>query len=1079
MSAGEESRISYRRLGTASLPAFIATIFLLSFASVARTQAAPQKPAAQDAPLKLSSPPDYSKEPFIVEQYVTRMQFENDGTGLRELLVKIRVQSDAGVQQLGELTFGYNAANERLEMAYVRVHKADGSVIAATPEALKDLTAPIAREAPMYTDTHEVHVTVPALRPGETLDYDIRTHLEKPLAPGQFWFEHNFLEGAIVLDEQLEINIPKGRAVKLKTQPGLDPSITEVGDRKIYRWSRALRELPSEDEQKKANAKKSPKPPSVQLTTFANWEEVARWYAGLERERIIPSPEIRVKALELVAGQATGSGKIQALYDYVAKNIRYVSLSFGVGRYQPHAAGDVFTNQYGDCKDKHTLLAAMLSAAGIPSDAVLIGFSRDLDPDLPSPAQFDHVITAVPAGDTLLWMDTTAEVAPFRLLIARLRKKQALLVPPDGAGRLVETPADPPFLASQRVEVEGSVTELGKLNARVRYTMRGDVELALRVAFRRTPPAQWKQIAQTMAIYDGFRGEVSDVKTSDPAETHEPFWMEFHLAQPNFLDWSSRKSKLALPLPAIGLPSANEDATDPIELGSPLDVTMRLQLTLPAKLATQTPIAMALARDYAEYRSSYKLDGDVISAERTLRFKTRELPASRAGDYVAFTRAVEADEGQTLSLELTTAGTPSIPVGAKAAELEEAGEAALQGRNFKAAAELFQRVVEFEPKHKSAWMNLGRARYLMNQLDAAADAFRKQIELNPYDATAYDALGLVFLQEQKYDDAAAQFRKQLEVNPLDFVAHASLGNVYLQQRKFAEAAPELDKALALQSGNAQLEVSLGYAYLNTGQTEKAMEAFNNAVEHSPTPEIWNDVAYRLAERDMELDRAQQYAESAVSAAAAASRNADLAHLTLADLARTASLAAYWDTLGWIHFQRGNLDLAEKYVRASWELSQHGEVGDHLGQIYEKQGKKQEAIRTYALATGASRRVPETRGRLLALAGSESKVATLSASAGADLSAVRTLGLGKFGMGKSDGEFYVLLSPGPKVEAIKFIKGDEKLRPLMDRLHSLKYPAPFPDDTPAKVIRRGILSCSSASGECIFILMLPEDVHAVD
>jgi tetratricopeptide (TPR) repeat protein len=230
---------------------------------------------------------------------------------------------------------------------------------------------------------------------------------------------------------------------------------------------------------------------------------------------------------------------------------------------------------------------------------------------------------------------------------------------------------------------------------------------------------------------------------------------------------------------------------------------------------------------------------------------------------------------------------------------------------------------------------------------------------------------------------------------------------------------------------------------------------------------------------MELDRAQQYAESAVSAAAAASRNADLAHLTLADLARTASLAAYWDTLGWIHFQRGNLDLAEKYVRASWELSQHGEVGDHLGQIYEKQGKKQEAIRTYALATGASRRVPETRGRLLALAGSESKVATLSASAGADLSAVRTLGLGKFGMGKSDGEFYVLLSPGPKVEAIKFIKGDEKLRPLMDRLHSLKYPAPFPDDTPAKVIRRGILSCSSASGECIFILMLPEDVHAVD
>ena len=41
-----------------------------------------------------------------------------------------------------------------------------------------------------------------------------------------------------------------------------------------------------------------------------------------------------------------------ALYNYVAQNIRYVSLSFGLGRFQPHSAADVFKNQYGDCKDK-------------------------------------------------------------------------------------------------------------------------------------------------------------------------------------------------------------------------------------------------------------------------------------------------------------------------------------------------------------------------------------------------------------------------------------------------------------------------------------------------------------------------------------------------------------------------------------------------------------------------------------------------------------------------------------------------------------------------------------------------------
>ena len=56
-----------------------------------------------------------------------------------------------------------------------------------------------------------------------------------------------------------------------------------------------------------------------------------------------------------------------------------------------------------------------------------------------------------------------------------------------------------------------------------------------------------------------------------------------------------------------------------------------------------------------------------------------------------------------------------------------------------------------------------------------------------------------------------------------------------------------------------------------------------------------------------------------------------------------SLIAYWDTLGWVHFGEGDLDKAEKYVAAAWELGHHGEVGDHLGQIYEKRGEKDLAL----------------------------------------------------------------------------------------------------------------------------------------
>ncbi len=1049
---------------------FLAAVFCFAAATPF-----PQPPQEKPAP----PAPDYSREPFVIEHYEDKVRFENDGTGTEELTVRVRLESEAGVQPLGELVFGYNSASERLDVVYARVHKADGSVVAAAPDAVKDLTAPVAREAPVYTDAKEKHLSVPALRPGDLLEYQIVRRIEHPVAPGEFWLERNFITEVIVLDEQLEINLPRGRAVKLKTQPGAEPQITDEGDRRIYRWTSSHRQREPAEETKKKKQPGEPKPPAVQLTTFPNWEGVGRWYAALERDRITPGAGVRAKALELVAGRSPDLEKVEVLYDYVAKNLRYVSLSFGVGRYQPHPAGEVLRNGYGDCKDKHTLLAAMLAAVGLRADAALINSSRAIDPDVPSPAQFDHVISVVPLGDQAIWLDSTTGVAPFRLLSANLRGKKALLVPPEGAGRLAETGLDPPFPSTQRVEIDARVSALGKLTARAHYALRGDNELALRATFRRTPQAQWKEIAQLVAILDGFRGEVSEVKANDPAATENPFEFEFEVSQPSYLDWAKRKATLALPLPAIGMPEADEESTALIKLGTPLEVVAHLKLDLPPNYTVTAPVGMVVARDYAEYHASYKVAGNVITAERTLRFKLRELPAERASDYAAFVHAVRSDERQELGVESTVAGMPTIPATAKADELHEAGIVALGNGNFQDAAELFKRVVELEPKHKWAWNNLGRAYLGLNRVDDAISAFGKQIEVNPYDEYAYNNLGLALERQQKFDEAAAAFRKQIEVSPLDRYAHASLGSLHLQQHKYAEAVPELEKATALNPDQPILRVELGRAYLNLGQNDKALAAFEKGVEAAPGPPVWNNVAYELAQHRLELDRAQQYAESAVAATAAALRNVELEHLTPGDLARTASLAAYWDTLGWVYFARGDLDRAEKFVTAAWELDQHGEVGDHLAQIYEKRGHNEDAIRTYALALAASHGVPETRGRLAALLGSDAKVDPLVNASRGQLSTMRAVKLGPLLKEHAAAEFFVLLSPGPKVKDVKLISGDDKLRGFAENLRSAKYPQQFPDDTPTRVVRRGVLSCSAATGGCAFVLYLAEDVRSVN
>jgi Flp pilus assembly protein TadD len=1040
-------------------------------------------PHKSPPPAPKPPPADYSQEPFVIEQYHTSARFENDGTSERDLAVRVRVQSDAGVQQLGELVFGYNSANEVMDVRFVRVKKKDGSVVTASADAVKDMTAAVARDAPEYTDYQEKHVTVPSLHAGDTIEYEIATRTVTALAPGNFWFDYAFVKDAIVLDERLDVNLPAGRVHYFRVAAHLQDVIDYAGDREIHHWQHANLTRPSESQKTKNKSQPPAEPtPDVQFTTFTSWAQVADWYANLEKGRSDPTPEIRIKTQELIQGRATELEKIAALYDYVAKNIRYVSLSFGLGRYQPHSAADVFKNQYGDCKDKHTLLAAMLQAANIPSDAVLIPFARKLDLDVPSPSQFDHMITAVPIGGELIWMDSTAEVAPFRLLSPPLRNKSALLVEPDGAGKIVQTPVDPPFLSTQHVEIEARVNDLGKLTATLRYFLRGDNEYALRVAFRRTPETQWKELGQTIAALDGIKGEITNVKPSDPSDTEKPFELDLDFAQANYLDWSSKKSKVGVPLLAIGLPDANEDSADPIHLGSPLDVTMDLRMTLPDNFSARAPVAVSVERDYADFKSTYHFENHTLTAQRSLNFKMRELPATRVSDYLAFSRAVESDETQLLTVENSTTGAPTIPTTVSADELLEAGIAALNAGNVREAIPLLQHAVEIDPKSKQGWNDLGLVYLRLGQFDDAAAAFQKQISANPYDEHVYNYLGLTLQQQQKFPEAADAFRKQIAVNPLDPVAHAALGALFLAQHKYSEAIPELDKATVLAPDNAELEVSLGQALLNTGEKDKALEAFEKGVELSQTPVVWNNVAFALAEHNLELDKAAQYAESAIAATTANLRNIVLSRLSLDDLNQVASIGVYWDTLGWINFRKGDLDQAERYIRAAWLLNQHGEVGDHLAQIYEKRGDKQQAARMYAEAIAAAHSVPETRARLIVLLGGNAGIDELVAKNKPELTKSRVFPAGDLLKQNARADFFVLLSPGarnPKVEAVKFVSGSQDLRAFAEKLRALEFGPMFPDASPAKLVRRGTLACAATTGSCTFTLALPEDVRTLN
>jgi tetratricopeptide (TPR) repeat protein len=1049
--------------------------------------AAPQAPKASSHPPAKSGGDDFSLQDYVILHSLTTVRLENDGTGEGATEASVRVQNPAGVREFNELVFSYDSARESISVDYLRIRKSDGSLARSRPAAVIDVAPSIVRETTAYGDVREMRLPLAGLEPGDTIEYRIVTRITASAAPGEFWYDYTYNDTAICLAEKFIANLPKDRPIRLKTLSGAAPEIRIDGDRRIYSWShKNLAHPPSDatdvsDNGARHQASAQAKPASILFSTFQTWPQIAAWYEKLSRPAAAPTPEIQAQADALTSGAARQSDKIAALYDFVGTQIRYVGVPLGRGRFEPTAAKDTLANRFGDAKDKHALLAALLEAIGVHASPALIPIARAVNVDVPSPSQFDHLITAVPqsiegtgaqsgapgSSDGWMWLDTTTGVGPFRYLTPNLRGRKALVI---AANQLVTTPTALPFPAAQRVNVDAQISVLGKLTAHIRYTLRGDNEFALRTLFQQTPSGQWSELGKTMTALDGLSGNVTSVKPGDPLATRDPFVIDLEYSQVAFLDWKRKSARLALPVPVLSLPEApktKERTTGPIALGNPLAVHLTLQLLLPANDTAQAPVGLHVQRSYAEYSSNYHAEASMVIADRALRFTASELPASSDDDLVAFSRAVESDEAQTISVQNSSSDVAATPTSASASELVEAAEAALDHNHSDDAIPLLERAIVLDPKQPHAWSALGLARLRQRNWTQSITAFRRQMEIDPRDATANRYIGLALMGAGQDADAEAALRSQIERSPGDENSRASLGQVLLKGKKYAQAATELDKAAILAPTDPWTRIQLGNAYLHAGQNHDALAAFEKAVEVSPTPDVQSHIAGILADANQDLDPALKYAESAVATTEAAMRGIKIDHIGRKDFSAMAVLDYCWQTLGWVHFQRGELDAAEKYLHAAWQLDPNSEVTEHLGQLYEKRRNGDLAVQIYGTADPVT---PEIHARLVRLTGSPEYADRHIRDSAAWLKVTFTFPLGKFSAPGTNAEFMILFARNGNtttVESSAFIDGEQKLRPLGERLRSIHLRETFPDAHLEKLLRRGTATCSE-EGECAFV-----------
>jgi tetratricopeptide (TPR) repeat protein len=1059
---------------------------------------------AQTSSPGVSAKDDYSQEAAVIEEMSTKIAFDNDGNLTREQTSRVRVQTGAGVQQWGLLSVSYQSATQTADIDYVRVRKPDGSTVTTPPDNIQDLDSEITRTAPFYSDLREKHVAVKGLGPGDILEYQVHWHGTRPLVPGQFWFQYNFHHDGIVLEERLEIKVPSRRAVKVKG-PQATQTLTTEGDSRVYTWTYSKVEntkQPKSDRENVEAALGRRPAPDVQISSFQSWDDVGRWYWNLQKDRIEPTAAVRAKAAELTKGMTDDAAKVRALYSFVSTQYRYIGIAFGIGRYQPHAAEDVLTNNYGDCKDKHTLLASLLQASGSTLYPALISSSFKLDPDIPSPGQFDHIIGYLPQGKDAVWLDTTPEVAPLGFLVTPLRDKQALVMSGDKSIQFVTTPADPPFPSTQAFKIDGKLSDNGTLEAKVEGTTRGDTEVAMRTAFRRIPQPQWKDLVQQISYGLGYAGTVSDVNASTPETITEPFRFSYSYSRKDYPDWSNRQ--ITVPGLPFYMPPVKDDATDPVWVGPLQETTSDSKVELPKGYRPQLPSNVDLKYDFAEYHASYSQDQGVLIAERRLLIKMHEVPVAELNDYRSFVKNLQNDVNQYVQTSSSTAivapnaappGTLFSILGeirtlpesssSDANRLEVAARSTLTHGDHSATISAFKRVVEADPKFTRAWLELATLYFASRQSDSALDALHNAIDSDPKQVVARKTYALALTTLRRPDAALDAWREAVKIAPDDPEANSGMGVSLLQQKRYSEAVSYLETAA--KNGNFPgAQNLLGAAYLKAGQIEKGTATLEKVVETDPKPGTLNDIGYELADANADLPKALEYAQRAVDKQEKESHDVELSNLLPDDLSCTQSIGAFWDTLGWVHFRLGHFDQAESYLDAAWLLSQSGLVADHLGQVYEQQKKTEKAIHMYRLALATPEAhapggmLDETRHRLQHLTGAKAATGIdllRGDPTGSELSQLRSAKLKRLVPGSATAEFFLLFSPGPKIEDVEFISGSEELKSAGDTLSDAHFQVAFPEGSSAHLVRRAILMCSKVTG-CEAVLLTPDSVKSV-
>jgi hypothetical protein len=564
-------------------------------------------------------------------------------------------------------------ADEKLDSFHSWTITADGRQFEAKDTDFKDVGAYDSADL-QFSDRFRI-LNPPGADPGAVVVCETESHL-RPYMDSEDWQIQSSIP---VVHEALELALPPGGHYSESWSRFTPVKPEEVGPERL-RWE--LDDVPALDlENMHATppwealaARMEVKWGDEAVKGAADqWRSIGRWMEQLEEHRTDPTPEIRAAAQQLVAGAPDLYTKLSRITSYIQKNVRYFIVIKGIGGWQAHYAGDIFHNRYGDCKDKATLLIAMLEAVGVKAYYLHVDSERGvIDPAAPSLIG-NHMITAIelPAGEndprlmarvktadgkTLLIFDPTDQETPVGLIRMQLQGAYGNLAEGENS-QVLEMPVLPPEAAG--VERQGSfvLAADGSLSGDVTDVFTGDEAARERAMMQESDAKGVHDRLETSLDADlpglAFKGYA--FKGTDDLD--KPLELELHLSDANYAHAAGPLILLrtrVLGSDARVVPDAAECAKRkfPIELGRPGHWRDSFAITLPpGYVVDEAPDPVNMDVGFASYRSSVSAKGNILHYDREYVVRQVEIPASQGGDYRKLEGAIVEDEQGTAVLK--------------------------------------------------------------------------------------------------------------------------------------------------------------------------------------------------------------------------------------------------------------------------------------------------------------------------------------------------------------------------------------------------------------------------------------------